>query len=137
MCVCASVILLPVVVVLVVYHLSLKALAPHKSTQIAFESYYLCLVPTVKYQKKQKVDGRRRREEAKTKAYRADPKILKHSRRGQGVDRKSLCTFLWHSLCCCLVPFAVVSFHVQFYFDCNNFLQQHFHLAKSLLLCVV
>lgn len=96
--------LLPVVIV--VYHLSLKARAPHKSTQIAFESYYLCLVPTVKYQKIQKkVDGRRRRrEEAKTKAYCADPKILKHSLRGgRGAGRKSLCTFLWHFLCCSLL----------------------------------
>lgn len=33
--------------------------------------------------------------------------------------------------------FRCSSFHVQFYFDCNNFLQQHFHLAKSLLLCVL
>lgn len=53
---------------------------------------------------------------------------------------KSLCTFLWHSFFLLLLlfrPFAVVSFHVQFYFDCNNFLQQHFHLAKSLLLYVL
>lgn len=73
--------LLPAVVV--VCHLSLKAREPHKSTQIAFESYYLCLVPTVKHQKREEEGGQKDEEvgeqDAKTKAYRADPKILKHS----------------------------------------------------------